>query len=110
MIDQSKLRAMSRRIVEEFQPDKVVLFGSHASGTAKSDSDADFLVILSFRGKASRKAAEILDRVNPSFPVDLIVRTPEQVRRRLALGDCFLRDVLENGRILYERTHAGVGA
>ena len=53
-------------------------------------------------GSPAHKAAEILLAVRPPFPVDLIVRTPEKLKERLAMGDTFLRDIIENGKVLYE--------
>jgi protoheme ferro-lyase len=63
------------------------------------------LVILPFRGSGIRMAVEILNTVNPRFPLDLLVRTPEQVRDRLVWNDFFLREVLEKGKVLYESAH-----
>jgi hypothetical protein len=67
-------------------------------------SDVDILVILPFEGKNAHKAAEILTKTNPRFPVDLITRTPEDVKDRFAKGDFFLKEILNKGRILYEAT------
>lgn len=97
------------RLVAEFHPDKIILFGSYAHGTPTADSDVDLLIILRFRGKDMQKAAEIRNRVLADFPLDLIVRTPEQIRRRLALNDFFLREVVEKGKVLYEATHTRMG-
>jgi len=105
MIERSRIRALCRRIAEEFRPERIILFGSHASGHAREDSDVDLLVVMPFQGKGARKSAEILNRVEPDFPVDVIVRTPRQMRERLADSDFFLRDVVKNGKILYEAAH-----
>lgn len=83
-----------------------MLFGSYARGHPTKDSDVDLLVVLPFRGRATRKAAEIRTRMKCRFPLDLLVRTPEQVRRRLAGNDFFLTDVMRTGRVLYEKTDA----
>lgn len=99
----------SQRVAREFRPESIILFGSYAYGEPTSDSDVDLLVILPFTGKPSRKAVEILRKTNPRIPVDLVVRTPEQVRERVANEDWFLREVLEKGRRLYEAEHPGVG-
>ena len=96
------------RLVAEFHPDKIILFGSHAHGIPREDSDVDLLVVLPFRGKGMQKAVEIRNRVRAGFPLDLIVRTPEQIRRRLALNDFFIREAVEKGKVLYEASHTGV--
>ena len=69
----------------------------------------DLLIIMPFEGKPAAKSVEIRLRVRPGFPVDLIVRTPQKVRERLAMGDGFLREILETGTVLYEADHARVG-
>ena len=102
MVGIEQIRALSQQIAREFHPEQVVLFGSHAHGTATEDSDVDLLVIIPYKGKSWRLAGKIRGRVRPQFPVDLLVRSPEQIRRRLNLGDCFLKEVAEKGRVLYE--------
>ena len=101
----SSIQELTARIVQEFQPERVILFGSYAYGTPTSDSDVDLLVVLSHEGKGTRKAIEILNTINPKIPVDLLVRTPEQLDRRLAWNDFFLQEVVKKGRILYEASH-----
>lgn len=97
-----KIRQYASRLAREFHPQRIVLFGSHARGQAREYSDVDLLVVLPFRGRSARKSADIQLRLRPTFPLDLLVRTPAQVRRRLAQGDSFLREVMENGRVLHE--------
>jgi|SRR5918911_706778 predicted nucleotidyltransferase len=106
MVDLTLIQNLSERIAREFQPERIVLFGSYADGSPTADSDVDLLVVMPFKGKAMRKALEILSRVNPQFPVDLLVRTPEQVRERINNNDWFMREVFERGRVLYEANHA----
>jgi predicted nucleotidyltransferase len=93
-------------LVERIQPEKVILFGSYANGTPNSDSDVDVLVIMPFEGKAALMATEIMNMVNhPGYPVDLIVRTPEQISDRLDKDDFFIRDVIERGKVFYEASY-----
>lgn len=106
MVSMNRIRRLSESIVREFHPERIVLFGSYAHGASTADSDVDLLVVMPFSGKAVRKALEIVSKVNPKFPVDLIVRTPEQVRERINNNDWFMRDVFERGRVLYEADHA----
>ena len=103
MIKLSVIRDLSRRIAREFKPQRIVLFGSYAHGQPTSDSDVDLLVILPFRGSALRKAVEILNRINPDFPVDLLARRPDDTRRRHAEGDPLIREALDRGIVLYEQ-------
>lgn len=99
MIEMNHIRQFSDSIAREFQPEQIILFGSYAYGTPREDSDVDMLVILP---EASiRKAVEILHRIRPPFAVDLITRTPEQVKQRLAWNDFFLKEIMERGTVLY---------
>jgi predicted nucleotidyltransferase len=95
-------------VAREFRPDRIVLFGSYARGTPHADSDVDVLVVMRLpRGRRDvRQAAAIRDRVRAPFPMDLIVRSPQQISRRLARGDGFVADVLRHGRLMYEAQHA----
>lgn len=99
------IQALADRIVRGFLPERIVLFGSYAFGTASPDSDVDLLVVLPYQGKSWAKAAEIRGRVRPRFPLDLLVRTPQQVLERLEMGDSFLRDVSDRGTVLDEARH-----
>ena len=106
MVPQEKILSLSESIVREFRPECVILFGSYAYGAATEDSDVDLLVVLPFEGKAAHKALEIIRKVKPRIPLDLLVRTPEQVKERIANNDWFMREVFEKGRKLYESVHA----
>jgi len=102
------LKSFVERLVRQFRPERVVLFGSYAWGKPTGQSDIDLLVIMPFEGSGIRKASEIALAVPPPFPLDLIVRTPDQVRHRLQCNDFFLREILEKGTVLYEASHVGV--
>lgn len=106
MVAMDSIQEMTERIVQEFRPEQIILFGSYAYGTPTADSDVDLLVILPFEGRAPRKSLEILNKVNPTFAVDLLVRTPEQVQQRLAWNDFFLQEIIDKGKVLYEAAHA----
>lgn len=104
-----EIKELCSQIVREFQPDKVILFGSHAYGKPNADSDVDLLVVMPYVGSDARKAAEILVRLNATLPVDLLVRTAEQVRARIEMEDFFMREINERGKVLYEADNARVG-
>jgi len=104
-VDMNRIQDLAARIAREFKPEKIVLFGSYAYGHPTSDSDVDLLVILKFDGKPVRKAIEIRNRLNPSLPLDLLVRTPEQIANRVVQNDWFMREILERGRTLYAANH-----
>ncbi len=105
-ITTAQIKALSRRIAEQFNPERIILFGSRAHGRPHADSDVDLLVVMRCDVAGARKAAEILNCVEPEFAVDLIVRTPQEVERRLAQQDGFLAEIVRNGKVLYEAAHA----
>jgi predicted nucleotidyltransferase len=109
LVKRTQIRAFSNAIAREFCPHKIVLFGSYAYGKPTEDSDVDVLVIMPFNRKRGRKSLEIRQCIPADFPLDLIVRTPEFIARRLQWGDCFIREVLGKGDVLYEATDPGVG-
>jgi predicted nucleotidyltransferase len=103
------IRDYARRVAERFQPEKIILFGSYAYGTPHQDSDVDILVVMPARSQLSQ--AVRIDRYCPAcFPLDLIVRTPDNMRWRLEEGDWFLREIVSRGKVLYEKVDEGVGA
>src|ERR1043165_2601207 len=105
MIGMDKIRLLSDRIAGEFNPERIILFGSYAYGTPDNDSDVDLLVILPFKGKPVRKALEIINKTNPNISLDLLVRTPEQVKERLDNRDWFICEIIQKGITLYESNH-----
>jgi uncharacterized protein len=109
MITLDQIQAFSQQIVEKFQPERIILFGSYAYGQPTEDSDVDLLVILPFEDFPIYKAIEIRRQVRPPFPLDLMARTAEQIQQRLDMGDFFIRDIIQKGRILYETNHSRVG-
>jgi predicted nucleotidyltransferase len=102
MANMADIKLLSTAIVHEFHPKRIVLFGSYAWGGATQDSDVDLLVILPFEGKSWRMASAIRERLRPSFPLDLLVRTEQQVSERLKRNDSFLSEILNKGKVLHE--------
>jgi predicted nucleotidyltransferase len=89
------------RIVEQFRPQRIILFGSHAIGTADDGSDIDLLVVMETSEPLLRQAAAIYRALDHEVPVDIFVRTPDQVAVR-SPRDLILRTILEEGVTLYE--------
>jgi predicted nucleotidyltransferase len=103
------IRAFVKRIAGEFHPERIILFGSYAWGNPTPDSDVDLLVVLPFQGKSWRMASEIRKRVRPPFPLDLMVRSAEQLQQRLMIGDAFFQEITRQGKVLYEDSNRRVG-
>ena len=99
---QRTLQALTKDIARKFHPQRIILFGSYAYGQPTRESDVDLLVIMQTTVRPIEQAVAIRQAVNAPFPIDLLVRTPEQIERRLSLGDCFFKEIVSRGRVLYE--------
>ncbi|HUI87333.1 MAG TPA: nucleotidyltransferase domain-containing protein [Anaerolineales bacterium] len=78
-ITRRAISTFAHQVAKQFKPHKIILFGSYAYGRPTKDSDVDMLVIMPFRERGEQKAVEILMATDPSFPMDLLVRTPKQI-------------------------------
>jgi predicted nucleotidyltransferase len=102
---EGKLKNVTDRIIEAFDPDRIIVFGSHVYGQPTPDSDVDLLIIMDSDERPAARATQVSRALRPRpFPMDILVRTPEEIERRLEIGDYFIREVLEHGRVLYERS------
>jgi predicted nucleotidyltransferase len=97
---------ITRRIAGRFKPQKIILFGSYASGNPRPESDVDLLVVMETSLKEMQQAQQIRQYLNPLFGIDLMVRTPANLAKRLEWGDLFLQEVVSKGKILYESPDA----
>lgn len=92
-----------RVLVEQFDPEQVILFGSHAYGNPDEHSDVDLLVIKKLRespiaeATAIRRAFRPLRRSGYNIPLDIMVRDSEDLQERLALGAAFHTEVIQKG-------------
>lgn len=102
IVAMSRIEEFGWQVGRGFDAERVILFGSYAEGSATEDSDVDLLVTCPFEGKSVHKSVEIRMKLRPRFPVDLLVRTPEKVRQRIEMGDGFMREIIEEGKVLYE--------
>jgi uncharacterized protein len=94
-----------QRIIEVLHPEKIILFGSYANGNPTPDSDVDLLVIMETDAISKERSWAVSRLLLPrTFPVDIIVRTPQEIDRSLAKGDFFIREILMQGKVLYERS------
>lgn len=96
------IQAVSREIARKFHPQRIILFGSHAWGTPTEDSDVDLLVVMPFEGHPAYKAAEILTSVAAGVPLDVLVESEDSIQERIAKGDYFIRNIVQEGAVLYE--------
>jgi predicted nucleotidyltransferase len=95
------IRRYARAIADEFHPDRIILFGSYAYGTPNEDSDVDLLVVMPARNQHDQ-AVRILWRLAAPFSLDLLVRTPKEMKWRLAEGESFTTTMVTKVKVLHE--------
>ncbi len=100
------IRAIAKHIAEKFDPEQIILFGSHAYGKPTAWSDVDLLVVMD-TPKGEMEAILEVGRSLPDVPfsVDIVVRSRKVLEKRKKLGDWFLREITKKGKVLYERTN-----
>jgi predicted nucleotidyltransferase len=94
-----------KRIVVELKPEKIILFGSYAYGNPTPDSDVDLLVIMETKAREIDRFVAISNLLYPrEFPVDIIVKTPKEIKAEFQKsGNFFMREILTKGKVVYER-------
>jgi predicted nucleotidyltransferase len=103
-VTEEVLQAIVHRRVTGLHPRKIILFGSYVYGTPTADSDVDLLVILDTPARPVDRHLRVSRLLRPRpFPLDLLVKTPEEIVQALDRGDAFMREITEQGRVLYER-------
>ena len=98
------IQRMVRIIAEEYEPERVILFGSYASGTQGPDSDIDLLIIKDTTERFIDRWTTVRLMISDpqrKVPVDTIVLTPKELSDRLARGDQFVAEIVEKGKVLY---------
>ncbi|MCB1059994.1 MAG: nucleotidyltransferase domain-containing protein [Calditrichaeota bacterium] len=102
LVSYSEIQKVCDEIVEKFHPEKVILFGSYAYGTPTEDSDVDLFVLMDHDGRELDAMTKIRVETKHRFPMDLIVRSPEVLKKRLEWKDWFLLDIVNKGKVLYD--------
>ena len=96
------LREIAQKVVRSFRPKNIILFGSYAYGKPTPDSDLDLLIIMESRDRPAERIRKVSDLFDPRpLPMDFVVLTPGEVRRRLNSFDPFLEEIFAKGQVLY---------
>lgn len=98
------IKAITKKIRDNYNPEKIILFGSYAYGKPKKDSDIDLLIIKKTNARhidRSTKVREILQEENRLIAIEPLVYTPKEVDKRLKMEDDFIKNIMDEGKILY---------
>ncbi|SHJ42488.1 Nucleotidyltransferase domain-containing protein [Hymenobacter daecheongensis DSM 21074] len=104
MITEEQIQAIVRRIVEGYQPDRIILFGSYAYGTPTEDSDLDLLVVKRDAEPSAMARSVAVRRVlrgAGAAAMDILIRTPEELLLKLPLAYTVEAEAIQKGRLLY---------
>lgn len=109
-IPETMLGEVVRRLADEFDPDRIFLFGSHAWGTPNEESDIDLLVVVP---RSEERQAQRSGRAHRSLrgllvPTDVIVKTREEMERFGRVPASLEADILERGLVIYGRGEGGI--
>ncbi len=112
LVTQELIGEIVAAIRDGYQPEKIILFGSRVTGDVHEWSDVDLFLVKETHVSQLSRTREVLPLVRQfqrppySVPIDVLVATPSEVQDRLAIGDPFIREVLTDGKVLYERARA----
>ncbi len=100
----TRIREMVNRIVERFDPEKVILFGSYGRGEAVPDSDVDLLIVMQVEGPKRAAQLRVREELHDiRLPKDVIVSTPDEFGWRQEVVGTIEAQAAEEGQVLYER-------
>lgn len=104
MKDYKSLKKITRKIVKEYKPKKIILFGSYAWGKPTEDSDFDLFIVKNSRKRRIDRERELRTMLigNNFPPMDLLIYTSQELKRRFQIGDFFIKDIFKKGKVLYE--------
>src|SRR3989344_9541557 len=98
---QAEIKNITDQIVKKYKPQKIILFGSAARGQFGPDSDLDFFIIKDDKRRHIERMQELYQIIDYNVATDFIIYRPQEVRKRLKMGDPFLKLVLGEGKVLY---------
>jgi len=102
--DQNTVQKIIEAVIAGYSPEKVFLFGSHASGTTDGDSDVDLLIIKDTEDPFFDRLASVrrvVTGTHQGIPLDILVLTPGELASRLNEGDQFLAEITEKAQMVY---------
>jgi len=105
MISQEKINEVINRIVKNVNPEKIILFGSYASGNPSEDSDLDILIVKEMRMPRYKRSREVKKHLRGmKIPIDVIVYTKKEIKKWEGTKTAFINQVIKQGKVLYGQT------
>jgi len=105
MVTAQQIQQITNRIVDVYQPEKIILFGSYANGTARENSDLDLLIVKDTEELPVDRAALLRKAMRDLvMPMDILVYTPQEIEENRKSKFTFIYQVLKTGKLLYDRS------
>ncbi len=103
-VKKALLNNIRKRLVSNLDVVKIIMFGSYASGKYNIDSDLDLLVIINTKEKGIKRYAMVSELLEPrKVPMDILVKTPDEIKKRLKMLCPFTENILKTGKVIYEK-------
>ena len=106
MIPMRDIKRYCDAIAAAFRPRKIILFGSYAYGQPNEDSDVDVMVVMPKKRYRRDLDFRVRTKVPAGFPVDILVEPDDKLASRIADRECFILDITEKGKVMYEEVHS----
>lgn len=105
MKGQEEIKKITDQIVKNYQPEKIILFGSYAWGKPTKDSDIDLFIVKGSRKRRIDRERELSKYLfGHDFPaMDILIYTPAETKKRLSIKDPFIKDIISKGKLLYAK-------
>lgn len=98
---QAQIDSITKQLIQKYKPEKIILFGSAATGSMTPDSDLDFLLVKDDNKPRHERMVEVYRLIDKDIAADFLVYTQEELATRLKMGDPFVKSVLSEGKVLY---------
>ena len=100
------IQTIVNRIIREYSPEEIILFGSYAYGQPDDDSDLDLFIVKKTEDSPLKRRIELRGLLRDDqrrLPLGLLILTPEELKERLRIQDQFIQEIINRGKVLYER-------
>lgn len=98
-----ELKRIADNISKYYAPEKIILFGSAAKGKFSTGSDLDLMIVKDTNRNQWDRIIDVDQYIEHNFAIDILVYTPDEIKERLQLNDFFIKEIIEEGKVLYEK-------
>ena len=101
---QKEIKKITKQIVKNYHPEKIILFGSYAWGKPDENSDVDLFIVKETNKRKTDRHLEV-DKIlsDRNIPLDVLVYTPQEIKNRILLEDFFVKNIIQQGKTIYAR-------